>query len=370
MRYSWAALLLVAALAVCVSAETHDFVFNYKLGTSNEVINARVTNCDDLWPSAGDGFTDVMVELSLASASNSGTEDIIGIAFDIQNDAVQTGLTIVNITRTTTAGSLSTFTPVFQIAANRIIGNGGGPAVTCAAPGCFSMGFSIEGAKDPNATAELSPGYVDKPYDIGIQVSAVGSGEGIVQAFSFILTAPNTNLDAKALFDNTDWYIRLQSTDLGEESAKTGGIITDFPACNSDEGPLPEGDTTWCSPGYWRQDQHFNSWPASVSRDALYSSLISSPPVSITKLGEKAIREGKPGANRTPTLIQVLRAPQWYGGGPVINAIADLLSEAHCNVNFVTGTSERAPGSCPLNRWAEEDCSARRKLLSARRLLF
>ena len=48
-----------------------------------------------------------------------------------------------------------------------------------------------------------------------------GAGEGIAQSFSFVLPDPGTDLDAEALLENTDWWLRLQSTDGGEDSAKT-----------------------------------------------------------------------------------------------------------------------------------------------------
>jgi hypothetical protein len=46
-----------------------------------------------------------------------------------------------------------------------------------------------------------------------------------------------------------------------------------------------------------------------------------------------------------PTLWQVLQAPQWYGGD-AFNAVGDLLSGAHPDVNF---GGERVEDSCPLN---------------------
>jgi hypothetical protein len=95
----------------------------------------------------------------------------------------------------------------------------------------------------------------------------------------------------------------------------------------------------WCSPGYWRQPQHMDSWAATgYSPTDLFFDVFGYYP-TLSKLGVTN------GATTNPTLIQVLEAPQYYGGG-AFNAIGDLLSAAHPDVDF-TGT--RVEDSCPLN---------------------
>lgn len=102
-------------------------------------------------------------------------------------------------------------------------------------------------------------------------------------------------------------------------------------------------DTTavseWCSPGYWRQDQHLDSWVATGLKpeDNFNDELGYYPKLS--KLGVRA------GATSNPTLWQVLQSPQYYGGD-AFNAVGDLLSDAHPDVNF---TGVRVEDSCPLN---------------------
>ena len=93
----------------------------------------------------------------------------------------------------------------------------------------------------------------------------------------------------------------------------------------------------WCSPGYWRN--HLNAWgPTGYSPDDLFfDALDYYPPLS--PQGKRA------GATTNPTLGQVLQFPQYYGGD-AFNAVGDLLSAAHPDVNF-DGT--RVPDSCPLN---------------------
>jgi hypothetical protein len=98
-------------------------------------------------------------------------------------------------------------------------------------------------------------------------------------------------------------------------------------------------DPQWCSPGYWRQPQHADSWLATgYSPDDLFSTVFGYAPM-LSKLGKTN------GATANPTLLQVLSAPQYYGG-EAFNLIGDLLSGAHPDVNYM---GERVEDSCPLN---------------------
>jgi hypothetical protein len=90
----------------------------------------------------------------------------------------------------------------------------------------------------------------------------------------------------------------------------------------------------WCSPGYWRQSHHLDSWPVGISPDDAFPGT-----VTLSKQGQRA------GATSSPTLWQVLQSPQYYGGD-AFNAVGDLLSGAHPDVNFL---GERVEDSCPLN---------------------
>jgi hypothetical protein len=102
--------------------------------------------------------------------------------------------------------------------------------------------------------------------------------------------------------------------------------------------PEEEEESQWCSPGYWRQPHHLDSWEATgISPSAKYSAYF--PPVQLSK---KAKADG---ATADPTLWQVLQSPQWYGGA-AFNNVGDLLSAAHPDVNF---TGERVEDSCPLS---------------------
>lgn len=95
----------------------------------------------------------------------------------------------------------------------------------------------------------------------------------------------------------------------------------------------------WCSPGYWRQEQHLDSWAATGYETTDLFSAELGYSVTLSKKGERD------SANTDPTLLQVLQNPQWYGGDD-FNAVGDLLSDAHPDVNF---DGLRVEDSCPLN---------------------
>jgi len=206
------------------SYQSYSTGFSEQLGGSDEQFLATFEYGADF---TGDGFDDIRVTLTLADGSNSGTEDVIGVAFDIQDDAVA-GLEITDIQTATDNGTLSNFDASYVIGADMVADNG-----------ALDPGFSTSG------------GGSDKPYDAGVMASKPGSGEGIVQSFSFVLTDPGTDLDAEALLENTDWWVRVQSTDGGEDSAKTGGFIEDLPTPGEDGG-AGLGDGAANTPGFWK----------------------------------------------------------------------------------------------------------------------
>jgi hypothetical protein len=188
-------------------------LFNQKFGSSNEPINASFEFGQDF---TGDGSNDIKVTLSLNAAANSGTEDMLGVAFHVAGDAVS-GLQIVNIARSEQSNTqtLSTFNPTVVIGANQV--SDSGP---------LNPGFSTSG------------GGSAEPYDLGIKFSDQGLSEGIVQTASFVIRKPGANLD-KSLIENTNWWVRLQSTNGGADSAKTGGFIGTIPGGETPPPPNP-----------------------------------------------------------------------------------------------------------------------------------
>jgi hypothetical protein len=130
-----------------------------------------------------------------------------------------------------------------------------------------------------------------------------------------------------------NWDAELASPPVGQNQNVPG--LSNITFCYN---PPAEDEGQWCSPGYWRQSHHLDSWAATgISPDELYSAYFA--PVSLSK---KALSEG---ANANPTLWEVLQSPQWYGG-EAFNNVGDLLSEAHPDVDF---NGERIGDSCPLN---------------------
>ena len=192
---------------------TYSTLFNQQFGSSNEPINAVFDFGQDF---TADGFNDIQVTLSLNAGANSGTEDMLGVAFHVAGDAVS-GLQIVNIDRSEQSNTqtLSTFNPTVVIGANQV--SDGGP---------LNPGFSTSG------------GGSAEPYDLGIKFSDQGLSEGIVQTASFVIRKPGANLD-KSLIENTNWWVRLQSTNGGADSAKTGGFIGTIPGGGTPPTPNP-----------------------------------------------------------------------------------------------------------------------------------
>jgi len=193
---------------------TYSTVFNQQFGSSKEPINADFEFDQDF---TGDGFNDIKVTLSLNPGANSGTEDMLGVAFDVGGHDTS-GLQIVNIDRSEQSNTqtLSTFNPTVVIGANQVSDDNG----------FLDPGFNTTGS----GSAE--------PYDVGIKFSDQGLSEGIVQTASFVIRKPGANLD-KSLIENTNWWVRLQSTNGGADSAKTGGVIGTIPGGGTPPTPNP-----------------------------------------------------------------------------------------------------------------------------------
>jgi hypothetical protein len=100
------------------------------------------------------------------------------------------------------------------------------------------------------------------------------------------------------------------------------------------------GDGEWCSPGFFRNHPAEAALAAAAggfTMDDAYSSFFSTPPPR----SPSGVRDEAP---VDPSLSVALEHPEWYGG-ETLEAIADLLSDAHPAVDF-TGT--RPDGRCPL----------------------
>jgi hypothetical protein len=137
----------------------------------------------------------------------------------------------------------------------------------------------------------------------------------------------------------------LKDTGLASPVNASGGsaALSNITFCWNYEPPVPNGDGEWCSPGYWRQPQNLDSWEDTGYKTTdLYTDKIGSLPSPINR---KPAGCSSSEAPTSPTLLQVLEKPQCYGG-TAFNAVGDLLSAAHPDVDF-QGT--RTQNSCPLN---------------------
>lgn len=121
---------------------------------------------------------------------------------------------------------------------------------------------------------------------------------------------------------NQEW----EQCEVGVPCAEEGYTCDEL-ACLCTPPPGGEG----CTPGYWKQEQHFDSWiPTGYGQDDRFSAIFGiDPPITI-KWSEK----GKPQPLYNPTLLEALEA---NGGG--INELARhgaaaLLSAAHPDVAY------------------------------------
>lgn len=197
--------------------------------------------CEDF---TNDGKDDVRITIDLLApgsgdSTNSGTEDIRGVVFDLNSTA---GLVISDIERSTYQGTLSDATATWDIQSGGVSDNN-----------------NPEASYEPNETngdGPVHPGFstsgsgTQEPYDAVVYTSDQGTGEGIVQKFSFVISGAD-DIDAPALLNGTDWWIRVQSTDGGGGSAKVAGTVVELPPCEDE--PEEEHDPgSAMTPGFWK----------------------------------------------------------------------------------------------------------------------
>lgn len=152
----------------------------------------------------GDNYNDIKICLEVDPASNSGTEDIIGAAFDLFENQEwphkEDGLDIIPFTN---ADDVPLPQPYKWIAKNHVCTND---------KACLQPGFPVAGQNIPDL------------YDAAVQFNEKGLGDGKVQLGCFAITMKDHDVPITAL-QNSDFYVRLQSTNGGEGSAKTVGRL-------------------------------------------------------------------------------------------------------------------------------------------------
>ncbi len=203
---------------------------------------------------------------------------------------------------------------------------------------CAEVGLAFFGDADYYQFSSERVNYDDGDFDAdfppGLTVTTDGTDVSWSSTFGIGAVIVKGSADANVYVYNPQAKSDSGLASPPNASGKPAGL-SNITFCWNPE-PAP---SQWCSPGYWRQLFHLDSWEATgYSPDDLYSEVFGAAP-PLSKKGQTD------GANPNPTLWRVLTSPQWYGGD-AFNKVGDLLSEAHPDVNF---TGERVEDSCPLD---------------------
>ena len=163
-------------------------------------------------------------------------------------------------------------------------------------------------------------GRIDQSFEqceVGIPCS--GEQEGYVCDTSTCLCSPPEPVCGDGVLDES----LGEQCEVGIPCAE--GYTCDESTCLCSPPPGDEG----CTPGYWKQEQHFDSWiPTGYAPEDLFSDVFG---FSITILWSE---RGKPQPLSTPTLLQALEA---NGGGDsrlARHGVAALLNAAHPDVAY------------------------------------
>lgn len=97
--------------------------------------------------------------------------------------------------------------------------------------------------------------------------------------------------------------------------------------------PASAGSCSGCTPGYWRQPHHFDSWPSPYTPDMQILDAFGCGPANTTLLDGLTARGGGENA--------FMR-----------QAVAALLNEAHPELNFGGGPGDITTSAC--NNWGQE----------------
>jgi hypothetical protein len=214
----------------------------------------------------------------------------------------------------------------------------------CAQVGTFTYAYKVDGWGDVNEFDEkdLKNGtYIPSFADGHVNNITISNSDGTYFDWSATPNSIGAVIVKGGNAANVFFYDPQAFSDSGlyspDNASGKPAEVSHVTFCWNLDPVVDEGE--WCSPGYWRQPQHLDSWEATgISPDDLFFDALGYyPPLS--KLGVTY------GATTNPTLLQVLQSPQYYGGD-AFNAVGDLLSTDHPDVNFL-GT--RVEDSCPLN---------------------
>jgi len=167
------------------------------------------------------------------------------------------------------------------------------------------------------------------------------------------LTATSDNFTT--ISEGTYRWIATYNGDSNNEPVSSG--------CQDEQVVITKPAGEYCSPGYWKQTQHFDSW-IDYQPTQKFATVFGN---SITVLGNK-VAKGKPQPITNPTLLEALQAngSGWnlcaraavdallnasaldsgYDPQDVIDAFDDVISPDQCSAFASEFTAE---GNCPLN---------------------
>jgi hypothetical protein len=206
---------------------------------------------------------------------------------------------------------------------------------------CAEVGTAFFGDADYYESFSARVNYEDGTFDAAFPPGfSVTVTDGISVTWAYAMHSGLAVIVKGSAAANVYVYETQTKSDSGlaaPVNASTGSAgLSNLTFCWN---PETEDEGQWCSPGYWRQEHHLGSWEATgyAPTDLFFDALGYYP-----ELSNQGRRNN---ATTNPTLWQVLQSPQWYGGD-AFNAVGDLLSESHPDVNFL---GVRVENSCPLN---------------------
>ena len=235
-------------------------------------------------------------------------------------------------------GTASTPISANQITPYIIAGANAGGNRTCA-----EVGLAFHGDENyyefSSSRVNYDDGFIETFPD-GLTVTTNGTSVSFNSTFGIGAVIVKGSNSA-----NVYEYSPQQDSDSGlaspENSSGHSAGLSNITFCWNPEEVVEAAQ--WCSPGYWRQEQHLDSWEATGFTPSNFYVLNFDLSTLSFKLNKNTKNLGLSQAN--PTLMNVLQYPQVYGG-EAFNNVGDLLSEAHPDINF---TGERVEDSCPLN---------------------
>lgn len=203
---------------------------------------------------------------------------------------------------------------------------------------------------------EVSPDGLKPWYDANTEAEAVA----LTSASAFRLTLVNCGTEQLVNVHVSDPLIGVDTYLVGTRPGSEW--VFEYPAgdfCKDKYGlvmntatvngtgettatPVSASDVAWvscgekppggegCTPGYWKQDQHFDSWPSEYAPNTTFSSVFGRD--IVIRLNKQAISN--------PTLLQALMAQGGNINAAARHTVAALLNSASTGVDYDLTASE------------------------------